>query len=548
MAKVFSTNDVASHNKPGDLYIVVDGDVYDVTKFQDDHPGGKKILQRVAGKDASKQFWKYHNEGILKKWHPKLCVGSLDSKPKPKEEPKPEPAPGTVTVKQPSAKAVAAAEKEASSSEESEPLEAFGHQIPFADPSWYQSYHSPYFNETHAALRAEIREWVDSEIEPNVTEWDEAKLVPEEIYKEMGKRGYLAGLLGIKYPTQYAEGVKSVPPEKWDLFHEMLLTDELSRTGSGGFVWNLIGGFGIGCPPVMKFGSKALQDRIMPGILSGDKRICLAITEPDAGSDVANLNCEAKLSEDGKHFIVNGEKKWITNGIWSDYFTTAVRTGGPGMNGVSLLLIERSEGVSTRRMDCQGVWSSGTTYITFEDVKVPVENLLGKQNQGFRVIMTNFNHERMGIIIQCLRFSRVCFEESVKYANKRRTFGKKLMEHPVIRMKLAHMARQIEASYNWLENVVYQCEKMGETEAMLRLGGPIASLKAQATVTFEFCAREASQIFGGLSYSRGGQGAKVERLYRDVRAYAIPGGSEEIMLDLSMRQSMRVAKAMGMKL
>ena len=410
-------------------------------------------------------------------------------------------------------------------------------------------YHSPYFNETHAALRAEVREWIDNEIEPHVTEWDEAKRVPEEIYKEMGKRGYLAGLLGVKYPTEYAPTVpKSVPVDKWDLFHEMLLTDEISRTGSGGFVWNLIGGFGIGCPPVVKFGSKALKDRILPGILSGDKRICLAITEPDAGSDVANLTCEAKLSEDGKHFIVNGEKKWITNGIWADYFTTAVRTGGPGMNGVSLLLIERTEGVSTRRMDCQGVWSSGTTYITFEDVKVPVENLLGKQNQGFRVIMTNFNHERIGIIIQCLRFSRVCFEESVKYANKRRTFGKKLMEHPVIRMKLAHMARQIEASYNWLENIIYQCEKMGETEAMLRLGGPIAGLKAQATVTFEFCAREASQIFGGLSYSRGGQGGKVERLYRDVRAYAIPGGSEEIMLDLSMRQSLRVAKAMGMKL
>ena len=520
--------------------------------------GGKKILQRVAGKDASKQFWKYHNEGILKKYQAKLQVGSLDSKPKP--EPK---------LETPSAPAVAAAEKEVSSHDPSEPLEAFGQQIPFADPAWYQNVcftpkkkpciialltlrspqnHSPYFNETHAALRAEIREWVDNEIEPNVTEWDEAKRVPEEIYKEMGRRGYLAGLLGVKYPTEYAAGVKTVSPEKWDLFHEMLLTDELSRTGSGGFVWNLIGGFGIGCPPVIKFGSQALKDRIMPGILSGDKRICLAITEPDAGSDVANLTCEAKLSEDGKHFIVNGEKKWITNGIWADYFTTAVRTGGPGMNGVSLLLIERGEGVSTRRMDCQGVWSSGTTYITFEDVKVPVENLLGKQDKGFRVIMTNFNHERMGIIIQCLRFSRVCFEESVKYANKRRTFGKKLIEHPVIRMKLAHMARQIEASYNWLENMVYQCEKMGETEAMLKLGGPIAGLKAQATVTFEFCAREASQIFGGLSYSRGGQGGKVERLYRDVRAYAIPGGSEEIMLDLSMRQSMRVAKMMGMKL
>lgn len=162
--------------------------------------------------------------------------------------------------------------------------------------------------------------------------------------------------------------------------------------------------------------------------------------------------------------------------------------------------------------------------------------------------MTNFNHERIGIIIQCLRFSRVCYEESVKYGSKRRTFGKKLIDHPVIRLKLAHMARQIEASYAWLENLIFQCQSMSETEAMFKLGGAIASLKAQSTVTFEFCAREASQIFGGLSYSRGGQGAKIERLYRDVRAYAIPGGSEEIMLDLSIRQSMKVHQALGMKL
>ena len=346
----------------------------------------------------------------------------------------------------------------------------------------------------------------------------------------MGERGYLAGLMGLhKFPTHLTKHtVKSVPPEKWDLFHELLVTDEISRAGSGGLVWNLIGGFGIGCPPVVKFGKKSLVDRILPGILNGDKRICLAITEPDAGSDVANLTCEAKLTEDGKHYIVSGEKKWITNGIWCDYFTTAVRTGGEGAAGVSMLLIEREHGgVSTRRMDCQGVWCSGTTYVTFEDVKVPVENLIGKANQGFKgiynhnsrslmltvlaVIMTNFNHERIGIIIQCLRFSRVCYEESMKYAHKRRTFGKKLIDHPVIRLKLAHMARQIEASYNWLENLVYQCNVMNETEAMLKLGGAIAGLKAQSTVTFEFCAREASQIFGGLSYSRGGQGAKVER-------------------------------------
>ena len=162
--------------------------------------------------------------------------------------------------------------------------------------------------------------------------------------------------------------------------------------------------------------------------------------------------------------------------------------------------------------------------------------------------MTNFNHERIGIIIQSIRFSRVCYSEAIKYAHKRKTFNQPLINHAVIRLKLAHMARQIEASSAWLESIVYQCKQMSEMEAMLQLGGAIAGLKAQATTTFEFCAREASQIFGGLSYSRGGVGGKVERLYRDVRAYAIPGGSEEIMLDLSVRQSLRVHKALGMKL
>lgn len=250
-------------------------------------------------------------------------------------------------------------------------------------------YHSPYYNQSHADLRKDVREWMEAEVLPNVNEWEDSKRIPEHIYQTVAEKGWLAGLMGTKYPTHLVKNtVKSVPPEKWDQFHELVITDELARAGSGGFVWNILGGFGIGCPPLLKHGKKELVNRIVPGILAGEKRICLAITEPDAGSDVANLCCEAKLTEDGKHYIVNGEKKWITNGIWSEYFTTAVRTGEAGMNGVSVLLIERSMGgVSTRRMDCQGVWSSGTTYVTFEDVKVPVENLIGKENQGFRLVL-----------------------------------------------------------------------------------------------------------------------------------------------------------------
>lgn len=171
----------------------------------------------------------------------------------------------------------------------------------------------------------------------------------------------------------------------------------------------------------------------------------MAITEPSAGSDVANIKTEAKKSPCGKFYIVNGEKKWITNGTFSDFFTVACRTGGPGMNGVSLILLEKDmPGLKTRHMPCSGVWASGTSYITMEDVKVPIENLIGQENKGFKAIMYNFNHERMGIVIQANRFARVCFEDAMRYAHKRETFGKKLIDHPVIRYFNANL------EINWL--------------------------------------------------------------------------------------------------
>eukprot|EP01115_Flamella_aegyptia_P001064 TRINITY_DN11650_c0_g1_i2.p1 TRINITY_DN11650_c0_g1~~TRINITY_DN11650_c0_g1_i2.p1 ORF type:complete len:199 (+),score=101.98 TRINITY_DN11650_c0_g1_i2:2-598(+) len=191
-------------------------------------------------------------------------------------------------------------------------------------------------------------------------------------------------------------------------------------------------------------------------------------------------------------------------------------------------------------MKCSGVWPSGTAYITFEDVKVPVENLIGKENDGFKYIMYNFNQERWGICVQATRFARVCYEEAFKHALKRKTFGKRLIDHPVIRYKLAQMARQIEATQAWIENVTYQLCTIPKDVQFIALGGPIALLKAQSTQLFEYCAREAAQIFGGLAYTRGGQGEKVERLYREVRAFAIPGGSEEIMLDLGIRQALKL--------
>ncbi|CAG82239.2 acyl-CoA dehydrogenase/oxidase [Yarrowia lipolytica] len=530
MSEQYTPEQVAEHNSPESLWIIIDGNVFDLTEFQKEHPGGKKILKRVAGKDATKFFHKYHDAPkIMRKVGHKFKIGTLkDAEANP-------------------TRAMIAPNKTTA-------LEPYGDLVPYADPNWYHGYHNPYYKESHAKLRDEVRQWVEEKIEPFVEEWDEEKEVPKEIFQEMGKRGYLAGSLGTPYKelAKYTN-VKpaSVPIEEYDMFHELIITDEIMRAGSGGLTWNLLGGYCIGLPPVIKFAKEPLKERILPGLLDGSKRICLCITEPDAGSDVANITTTAEKTPDGKFYIVNGIKKWITNGIWADYFTVAVRTGGPGsgMNGISVLLLERGmEGLETRRMNTQGMLSSGSTWVTMEDVKVPVENLLGKENKGFKVIMTNFNHERVGIIIQANRASRVCYEEACKYAHKRKTFGKPLIEHPVIRAKLANMAIRIESTHAWLENLVFQCQMFPEEEAMLRLGGAIAGCKAQATQTLELCAREASQIFGGLSYTRGGLGGKVERLYREVRAYAIPGGSEEIMLDLAMRQALKVHKAVGAKL
>lgn len=174
----------------------------------------------------------------------------------------------------------------------------------------------------------------------------------------------------------------------------MIAHEEIARIGSPGFVDGLGTGLVIGLPPVLHFGKPALRDRVVPECLNGAKKICLAITEPFAGSDVAAIKCTAIKSDCGKFYIVNGVKKWITGGQTCDYFTVAVRTGGPGMFGISMLLVERGEGVQTKKIKTSYSGAAGTTYIIFENVKVPVENLLGEENGGFKCIMANFNHER----------------------------------------------------------------------------------------------------------------------------------------------------------
>ena len=414
------------------------------------------------------------------------------------------------------------------------PAEArFGEQLPFAEPSWSQGYRSPYYSESHQKFRAGLRAYLDEYVKPNLDDWIES----EKGYpKEMHEHFYRAGFLGSIFPVEYG----GTPPAKFDSFHELILWTEIARLG-GGSMFGQLSINSMALPPVLQFGSQEMKDEVCRAVITGKKNICLAISEPSAGSDVANIKttAERKLNSRGQEvFVVNGNKKWITGGLLADWFTMAVRTSNKkGAGGLSLLLVPaKSPGIRIRKIKTQNDSAHNTTFIILEDVEVPVQNLIGEEGRGFAMIMNNFNHERFVIAAGALGMSRYAYELSLKEALERKTFGKRLVEHQVIRAKLAEMARLVEAGWDNLERCCYQF-KMGVPDS--QLGGMCALLKVNASKIFEHCAREAAQIFGGSSVVREGRGILIERLYREVRATAIPGGSEEILLDLAIKQAVR---------
>lgn len=258
---------------------------------------------------------------------------------------------------------------------------------PYSEPLLPQlDVSNPYYTDLHHNLRAWVRDYVDTSIAPYAQEWETAGQVPEQVRRRHCELGF-----GIVHPLtteEHSAGLPlpgNVPRDKWDTWCTLIVADELTRVGFVGVIWGLGGGNGIGCPPIARFGTPEQQKRWLPGVARGDLRFCLGITEPDgkidvgqyilysvdanvagnilAGSDVANIKTTAK--RDGDHYIVNGAKKWITNGIWADYCTAAVRTGGPGRSGISLLVIPlKAEGVTCRRMHNSGVNASGMMIVT----------------------------------------------------------------------------------------------------------------------------------------------------------------------------------------
>ena len=377
---------------------------------------------------------------------------------------------------------------------------------------------NPDLTEEHEAWRQSLRKFLDKEIAPYMDQWDEAGKLPDELWQTAAD----FGLLQMGYPEEYggiSEGI--------DQHHSNILSEELGRIGSAGGIASTLLVHGIGLPPVVNFSSDEIKRQVVPAVLSGKKRISLGITEPSGGSDVANLKTTARL--DGDHYIVNGSKTFISGGMGADWVSTAVRTGGEGAAGVSMLLIPTDlPGFDRTPLDKkQGWWCSDTATLYFDDVRVPAENLIGAQGMGFAVIMNNFNNERLGMIVNMEACARCCLEEAVNWAQQRSTFGKPLSKHQVIRHKIVTMKQRINATQAYTQQVVR------ETMAGRSNFADLALLKVQASETMEYCAREASQILGGASYLRG---SKVERIYREVRVNAIGGGSEEIMRDLAASQ------------
>ena len=372
-----------------------------------------------------------------------------------------------------------------------------------------------YFNESHNMLRESVRKFIAREIAPFIDRWEEEGTFPRELYRKAGDGGFL----GIGYPEEYG-GTTG------DIFHQVAYTEEIMRCGSVGLPASL-GSSAIAVPPVLALGTEEQKQKYVPPVLAGEKIAVLGVTEPSGGSDVANLLTRAVRK--GDRYIVNGSKTFITSGSRADYVTTAVRTGGPGHGGISLLVIERDTPGFTvsRQIEKMGWWSSDTAELSFQDCEVPAENLLGEENRGFAGIMSNFQKERLYLAVEAHAVAKLALGLAIRYAKERVAFGKPLVGFQVTRHKLAEMATQVEVAKQFNYRVA---AKIGNGENAYR---EVCMAKNFSTKACDRVVYDAVQIHGGYGYCRE---YLVERLYRDSRLFAIGGGTYEIMNEIISKQ------------
>jgi acyl-CoA dehydrogenase len=361
----------------------------------------------------------------------------------------------------------------------------------------------------HDAIRAAARRFASTHIAPQSAAWEEAEEFPIELYAMAAK----AGVVGVGYP-------EDVGGQGGDLGHVLASSEEMLFAGRSVGTLVGLGSHGIALPPIIRFGTAEQKQRFVVPCVKTGKIASLAITEPGGGSDVASLATRA--DRDGDHYVITGAKTFITSGTRADFVTTAVRTGGSGHGGISLVVIERdTPGFSvSKKLNKTGWWASDTAELRFDGCRVPVANRIGPENGAFPMIMMNFANERLMLAGQCVAIAELAYRESIAYARDREAFGKPLTGFQVTRHKLADMASRIAAAR----------ALTGETTTRVLRGEQAAGLasmaKNVATDMCSFVCDQAVQIHGGYGYMRE---TLVERLYRDARLYPIGGGTREIM-------------------
>ncbi|KAF9651790.1 acyl-CoA dehydrogenase NM domain-like protein [Thelephora ganbajun] len=503
--KEFTYEEVEKHNKEGDLWIVIDSKVYDVSRFANLHPGGLAVLlaDGVAGKDSTNVFFGLHrHEVLLRPQYARLQIGKIRGQ---EEVIKPL-LPGEVST------------------------------VPYAEPTWLnKGFHNPYYNDSHRKFHRVARKFFMEVVYPDAIKCEESgKRISQDVVDRLCEMNIFAMRLG---PGKHLQGRTLlsgvIRNEEYDHFHELILNLELARCGCRGYVDGFLAGGVIGLPPVLNFGSDEIKAQVVPEVLAGKKLICLAISEAFAGSDVSGLQTTAV--RDGDYWVISGTKKWITNGTFADYFTVACRTEG----GYTVILVPRGKDLETRAIKTSYSSTAGTAFVTFDKVRVPVSNTLGKIGKGMQVILSNFNHERWMIAACALGMQRLVVEECLKWSNQRMAFGKPLHAQAMVRAKLAGMISRVESSQNWIESVTYQMNNMSYGEQSDKLAGTIGLLKQYITRTGREIAEDATQIFGGRSITVTGMGKLIENFHRTSPYDSILGGSEDVLGDLGMRQAIR---------
>ncbi|BFZ57591.1 hypothetical protein PYCC9005_004643 [Savitreella phatthalungensis] len=509
--KSISAAEVAKHTTAEDLWLTIDSKVYDVTDFLDAHPGGAAALlnANVAGKDATEQFYNLHRHAVLQKYS-HLQIGQIEGQT-PKVH---DPQPGDLSL------------------------------VPHGEPTWLtDGFTSPYLTDSHRKFQKVVRAWVEEHIFPEADEHEVSEeKASDELVTAMGKEGVNINLMRLG-PGKHLHGhalLGGVKPEEYDYFHEMILVQELARFAqpNRGFSDGLLSGYTISVPPVMNYmgNNPKLRDHVVEETMRGRKWIALAITEAFAGSDVSGIQTTAEKTADGKFYKLNGHKKWITNGHFASWFVTAARTGPKSL---SLILVPRTEGVETKSIRTSYSKAAGTAYVTFDNALVPVENVIGKEGDGLKAVLSSFNHERVWMAWGSIRVSRLITEDCLKWAMQRKAFGKRLIDQPVIRTDLARMIALCEAAQAWGEQVAEQMCSMSFQQQNQKLAGRISLLKMYATQTEAEISKRAVQIFGGRALTKSGMGNKIEAHMRTLAFNAILGGAENILGDLGVRLAIK---------